>query len=177
MLVRLSLSFISRFRRKAHLLFSSSTLGKQASSRFLSHSVQFPNQTSSLARSQFVPSFCQACTIRHPSRSDHLDHASLCLGPFFYEMLMIVDVDAAVGHSFIESQTDHYRYRSDFSEFGLKGHKEIHCIGPKSHFCSLQCGTIRKPLGQVAGMLEEKKYIVSVLNRTFAPYSVEPSLP
>jgi len=99
------------------------------------------------------------------------------LGHFFYEMLMIVDVDAAVGHSFIESQTDHYRYRSDFSEFGLKGHKEIHCIGPKSHFCSLQCGTIRKPLGRVAGILEEKKCIASVLNRTFAPYSVEPSLP
>jgi hypothetical protein len=63
-----------RQRRKASL----------SSSRFLSYSVQFSNQTSSLAPSQFVPSLRQAlCTIRHPSWSDHLDHASR----FFFHFL------------------------------------------------------------------------------------------
>jgi hypothetical protein len=44
--------------------------------RFFSDPIQLSNQTVNVARSEFLPTICQACTVCHPSRTSHFSHAS-----------------------------------------------------------------------------------------------------
>jgi hypothetical protein len=49
--------------------------------RFFSDPIQLSNQTANVARSEFLPTICQACTVRHTSWTDHFNNAG---GVFVY---------------------------------------------------------------------------------------------